>query len=124
MKAAKRSKKKMIGRGLLFGAFALIGYIFLFGDYGAYRIWKQKREIGRLEQTIQTLRYKQEKLKREVVLLQTDPEYIEKIAREEYGMIKEGEILYKIVTSPREHEGEEEDGSDEPSTKQERQGIP
>lgn len=124
MKESTLSLKKFIGRGLLLGAFALIVYIFMFGDYGAYRIWKQKREIAQLERTIHSLHLEQEKLKREVKLLQNDPEYIEKIAREEYGMIKEGEILYKIVTSPQRDGSAEEEGSDEPSSNEERSGNP
>jgi cell division protein FtsB len=124
MKKSTRPLKRYIGRGMLLGAFALIVYIFLFGDYGAYRIWKQKREITHLERTIHALYLKQEDLKREVELLQNDLEYIEKIAREDYGMIKEGELLYKIVTAGRGDGSEQEEGSDEPSSKEKRPGNP
>jgi cell division protein FtsB len=110
--------KKYIGRGLLLGVFAVIVYIFVFGDYGAYRIWKQKKELAQLRQTIQVLRQKQEQLKRDVDLLRNDPESIEKIAREEYGMIREGELLYKIVSSPQEREKEKAGGLDEPHEKE------
>ena len=93
-------------------------YIFLFGDYGAYRIWEQKREIEQLEKTIEVLRLKQERLKREIDLLQNDPEYVEKIAREEYGMVRKGEIIYRIVTSPEGEGGEGEKGKDESSNEE------
>lgn len=124
MIGSKLSLKKFIGWGLLLGAFSLIAYIFVFGDYGGYRIWKQKREIAQLEGTIRHLRFEQEQLKKEVDLLRNDPEYIEKIAREDYGMIKEGEIIYKIVTSPPAGGSEEEEGSDEPSSEEEGPGTP
>lgn len=93
------SIKKYIGRGLLLGTVLFLVYVFLFGDYGAYRIWKQKKEIARLQQTIEVLRLRQEELMKQIDLLQSDLEYIEKIAREEYGLVKEGEIIYKLVPS-------------------------
>ncbi|UCE19525.1 MAG: septum formation initiator family protein [Gemmatimonadota bacterium] len=94
--------KKVLGRGLVFGAVFIVLYIFLFGNYGIYRMWKQKREIEQLRQTLEALRLRQEQLKLEAYLLENDPEYIEKIAREEYGMMKAGEIIYKIVDTPQE----------------------
>ncbi|MBI4530033.1 MAG: septum formation initiator family protein, partial [Candidatus Latescibacteria bacterium] len=35
-------------------------------------------------------------LEREVSLLERDLSYVEKIARERYGMVKEREIVYKV----------------------------
>ena len=32
-------------------------------------------------------------------LLEDDPEYLEKIAREKMGLIKENEVIYKITTA-------------------------
>ena len=62
-------------------------------------------EMERLEEESQTLIRKKEDLelqKRqmldEIVSLKTDPATIEKIAREELGLVREGEI--KIVTKP------------------------
>ena len=112
------SVKKYIGRGFLLVVFLFLVYVFLFGDYGAYRIWRQKREIAQLEQTIEALRLRQEELQREIYLLQNDSEYIEKIAREEYGLTKEGEIIYKIVPSPEGKSDEEFEGKDESPDKQ------
>jgi len=109
------SIKKVIGRGLLLGVVLFVVYIFLFGDYGAYRMWKQKREIAQLQRTIESLRLRREELKREISLLENDPEYTEKLAREEYGMVKRGEILYKIVPAPIEETGKDREGEDEPS---------
>lgn len=115
------SAKKSIGRGLLLGAVLLLVYVFLLGDYGAYRIWKQKREIAQMEQAIEALHLRQQELKEEADLLKNDPEYIEKIAREEYGMIKRGEIIYRIVPSLQGEKWKKGEGKDG-SSGEERQG--
>ncbi|MFQ6092357.1 MAG: septum formation initiator family protein [bacterium] len=115
------SAKKSIGRGLLLGAVLLLVYVFLLGDYGAYRIWKQKREIAQMEQAIEALHLRQQELKEEADLLKNDPEYIEKIAREEYGMIKRGEIIYRMVPSLQGEKWKKGEGKDG-SSGEERQG--
>ena len=46
---------------------------------------------------IQELEIEQTKLKEELRLLKDDPEYLEKIAREKMGLIREGEVVYKIL---------------------------
>lgn len=62
-------------------------------------------EMERLEEEIQTLIRNKEGLEsgnrqvmNEIESLKTDPDTIEKIAREELGLVREGEI--KIVTKP------------------------
>ena len=108
---------------MLLGAILFLVYIFLFGDYGAYRIWKQKKEIAQLQQTIEALHLKQHELEEVTERLKNDPEYLEKVAREEYGMIKEGEIIYKIVHSSQEEREMEREEKDE-SSDEKRPGTP
>ena len=110
--------KRVVGRGLFLGAVFFVLYIFLFGNYGVYRMWKQKKEIEQLEQTLEALRLRQEQLKLEAHLLENDPEYIEKIAREEYGMMKKGEIIYKIVPTSEEKGGKERESGNGPSNEE------
>lgn len=110
--------KKIVGRGLLLGAIFFILYIFLFGNYGIYRMWKQKREIEQLVQTLDALRLRGEQLRLEVHLLENDPEYIEKIAREEYGMIQRGEIIYRIVDTPEDNVEKNQERKNEPSSEE------
>jgi len=70
--------------------------MFVGGDYGIYKIWRQKRRITQLEREIEVLKVENVRLEREVSLLERDLSYVEKIARERYGMVKEGEIVYKV----------------------------
>ena len=61
----------------------------------------QDLEQKNLEYTqhIKMLTNKTGELEEEVRLLKDDPVYLEKVAREKMGLIKEGEVIYKI-TSP------------------------
>ena len=112
MQVSSATKKYIVLFALLGGVSVLV-YIFVFGDYGAYRIWKQKNEISRLQDRIDELLIKQEVLQKELELLKTDPEYLEKIAREDYGMVKKGEILYKVVPSSTEEHSQQAVKGDE-----------
>ena len=49
-----------------------------------------KRQIEQLQQ-------KSAELKEEKRLLESDPVYLEKVAREKMGLIREGEVVYKIT---------------------------
>lgn len=56
---------------------------------------KQKnKDYARL---IEYLEVKERDLKEEKRLLEEDPVYLEKVAREKMGLIKEGEVVYKIT---------------------------
>jgi cell division protein FtsB len=111
-KKAASPVKKYIGRAVLIGGLLVLVYFYLFGDYGVQRIRKQKQEIAELERTVEQLRQQQQELKETIELLKTDPEYIEKIAREEYGLVKQGEIIYKVVPPAQEDRAEEKDIGD------------
>lgn len=56
-----------------------------------------KFQVQKLDQEIQELNAKIEKLDREKVLLQDDSVYLEKVVRNELGLVKPGEIVYKLV---------------------------
>lgn len=74
----------------------LIFYIvFLFSDKYA-KILQLKEDIKKLESEIGDLRLKNNNLSQEVELLKGD-EYIEKIAREELGLSKPDEIIFKAI---------------------------
>ena len=83
-------------------AWCLVCYIFVGGDYGLYRMIHQAREKRALQKEIEVIEKQNAHLEAQIALLQTDMEYIEKIAREQYGMVKEGETLYRIVPKPEE----------------------
>jgi len=74
----------------------LLLLLFSIGKRGFIQHIKVKIEHRKLKKEIEALKSETENLKKEKELLKK-PEYIEKVAREEYGMAKKGEKVYKIV---------------------------
>lgn len=58
---------------------------------------KLKNKNLQYEGQIQELKQKQLKLSEELKRLEYDPEYLEKIGREEMGLIRKGETVYRVV---------------------------
>lgn len=83
-----------------FLALILGGIVFIwFAFFDTYSIWTRIQ----LNQRMDELQTKKKELQQETLLLkdkiedlETDPDLLERIAREEYGMKKEGETVYKI----------------------------
>lgn len=80
---------------LVLGGFMVLWFAF----FDTYSIWTRFE----LNQRKDDLKMKKEQLKEETAVLkqkienlQNDPALLERIAREEYGMKKEGETIYKI----------------------------
>jgi cell division protein FtsB len=91
------------------GLLALLAFFYAaVGDHG-YLVWrkKQQEKLG-LQQKIEQLQHENKEIQQEIKALKTDPRAIEKIAREELGMVKPGEI--KITSNPT-PEGKSAEGS-------------
>ena len=67
---------------------------------GLYHLWELssmlKEEMKSLEETQKHIA----ELEKEIDRLKNDFSYIEKIAREDYGMIKDGEEVYRVTEPP------------------------
>ena len=70
---------------------------FLFNDRGLISWYKYSMERERIESELDSLRAVESTLREEIEKLKFAPEYLEKIAREKYGMAKKGEKVYKVV---------------------------
>jgi cell division protein FtsB len=68
----------------------------VFGVKESVRAWQMRREMARVERELTTLRARQGELTRTVDRLRNDLLYIEKLAREEMGMVREGETVLKF----------------------------
>ncbi|MCK4591124.1 MAG: septum formation initiator family protein [Candidatus Latescibacteria bacterium] len=71
-------------------------YLLVTNENGIFRIRQLRGRVKVLETDIEILERKKTGLEREKDLLLNDLDYIEKKAREEYGMLKEGERIYKV----------------------------
>ncbi len=57
---------------------------------------KLNKQISNLESEIERVRESNKKLAKEIHALKNDPLYIEKLARKELGLIRSGEVIYKL----------------------------
>jgi len=97
MPKIKRIKTKKISNPYI----AFIGIIvslaiLLFNDLGLLQLIKLQRQHQKLEHSLNELLLQQDKLKLEIDQLQTNNEYIEKIAREKFMMVLPGEKVYRV----------------------------
>lgn len=87
-----------IGRFLLPALLGLAIYYTVFGgEYSLLELRKAKREIVSQEQELRLLRRSVDSLTAWVDSLQNDSATLERLAREQFGMIRDGEILYRLA---------------------------
>ncbi|HRQ78205.1 MAG TPA: septum formation initiator family protein [Gemmatimonadaceae bacterium] len=79
-----------LGIGVL--SFALQG-----GEYGTTDLFNQKRRLARAVAEVDSLQRRVDSLVAYQRLVETDPATQERIAREEFGMVKPGEVLYRFA---------------------------
>ena len=77
--------------GLILVVALLVG-----GEDGFYRLWNRRQELRELEEKVAVLEAENDSLRQILWRLENDPEYIEKVAREEYGMSRQGERIYRL----------------------------
>ena len=68
----------------------------VFAGRNAVVLWQMQRELRALERNLDALRAEREKLTRTVDRLRHDPAYLEQLAREDMGMVREGETVLKF----------------------------
>lgn len=84
------------GRGLL-GLLVLVLVVHdVFGPHGFLAMRRTQNEIEKVKANLERLNEENLKLEQEVKDLKTDPRLIEKIARDDLGLAKPGEIIIKI----------------------------
>jgi cell division protein FtsB len=91
--------KLRLGVGLLLLAGAVYFAVFG-GDYDSFDLRRIRSERGAEEQRVQEARADVERLRARRDSLRHDNGAIERIARERYGLIRDGERLYRFADSP------------------------
>jgi len=82
-------------------ALALFVFAAIYGGHGLMDLLQLRGEQRQLEHAAFQLQQRNEQLRERVRLLQTDDRYIEKLARERLGLVKKGELVYRILPPPR-----------------------
>jgi cell division protein FtsB len=87
-------------RRLIFVTVVILGFMYLsisllFGDAGLFRYMELMKTKRSLQGQITDLSRQNEKVREQIRLLKEDPFYREKLAREEYGLAKPDEYIFK-----------------------------
>jgi cell division protein FtsB len=90
-----------VNRRLAAAALVLVVGVALavYGGGGILRVRAMQAEIRQLERELATLRTQTEKLTATIDKLRNDPAYLEKLAREDFGYVREGETVLKFPTT-------------------------
>ncbi|MGA8766628.1 MAG: septum formation initiator family protein [Candidatus Acidiferrales bacterium] len=83
----------------LAGALALLLLQDVFGTHGVLAMRRAQKEAANVKKEIEQINEENRQLQDRVKSLKTDPQAIERIAREEMGLARPGEYIFK--TSPR-----------------------
>jgi len=85
---------------MVLAAAGVIG-VSLLGAFGStlLQVYRLEREAAQLAQHQRDLEEQNAQLRAEIQALHT-PEYVEKLAREQLGLVKPGEIAFLIVQTP------------------------
>lgn len=85
-----------IGRYLIVFIF-LMSLLIIFGKRGLLDNYAMKERLLALKKSNQDISLENKELNRKVVLLRGDLQYIEMLARNELGMVRKGDLIYRYV---------------------------
>ena len=67
------------------------------GEYSTYDLYRQHQRERALSVMVDSLRHEVDSLKTLKRLIETDPATQERIAREDFGMVREKELLFRFL---------------------------
>jgi cell division protein FtsB len=88
------TRQQVAGMG---GGLVLLLVALLAGEYSTFDWLKLRRQLSLERDSVSALRIAVDSLRRVANALENDPAAQEREARESFGMIRDGEILYRIV---------------------------
>ena len=88
--------KKIIITTVFLSTLVLLIILTIFGQRGFVHMVRLKEELHEIEKKNVKLHEENESLKREIELLKNNLKYLEEIARKELGLIKDGELVYRL----------------------------
>ncbi len=82
---------------LLIAFFALVAYV-AFGNRLFYKVWQEEKTLTKLEAQRDRLEAENDSLRQVLKLLESDIDFIERVAREDLGLVKPGEVVIPLPT--------------------------
>src|SRR5579859_886066 len=68
----------------------------IFGAHGYLALRRERKDFDSLQQKIQQLQQENQRLESQIKALRSDPKAIEKLAREQMGLARPGEIIFTL----------------------------
>lgn len=96
-KADSKSRHSLNRKMLFAAAFLAAAYLLAsltFGEMGLIKYFRMKARYDSLARDIAALRHDNARLIRDVRSLRSDPDHLEKMARDKLGLARPGEIVY------------------------------
>jgi cell division protein FtsB len=94
---AKKNTRQILALAL----FALFVHD-IFGPHGFIAMRRTQKEIDQIHEQIVKMNEQNKSMTGQVSSLKSDPKSIERIAREEMGLARPGEMIFKIPDAPKE----------------------
>lgn len=91
----KRNTTVLLGIGL-----ALLLIQDVFGTHGLLAMRRSQKQADEMRMQIEQTERENQELERNVKALKSDPSAIERIARDEMGLAKPGEYIFKVPAKP------------------------
>ena len=79
-------------------------YFTVFGERGLLRIYHLNREKKEIQQRVDAVRMDNLQLVREIDALKNDRRYLESIARRDFGLVRQNEIIYQFPSQTKPEE--------------------
>lgn len=100
----RRPRKRTRLRWIVLCVIAVVfGYVYIGGSYGWYNMWKLREQRSQLQVDLKELESRERVQAGELELLEGDVETddqtrfeLERRAREEHGMVRENELIYRF----------------------------
>ena len=99
MRRKKRKQVKQLKTKMIFSffLFIILTAIITINDFGLLKLIQLKKIKYNLQDDIYLLTEQQKKLNNDIQEIQTNPEFVEKIAREKFMMAKPGEKIFRVI---------------------------
>ncbi len=89
-------ERRLVKRVILLVAAAAVLWLLFAPHWGLIHYRKLQSQIDSLAQENRNLEERNAELKKEIDRLQNDDTYLEEMARQKYGLLKENETVYEV----------------------------
>tara|TARA_B100000029_G_C17129566_1_gene798241 strand:- start:372 stop:686 length:315 start_codon:yes stop_codon:yes gene_type:complete len=95
----KQKKKKIyfIKKTILLIFISIITFSLFFNELGLIKWYQLKTKRNKINADIDALLLKENKLNKEMYLLENDDNYIKEIARKKFYMVNSGEKIFRVI---------------------------